>query len=119
MTDEHQPLPVQGYTPQSSDKVALVNEFKQDEERLLRKIDALDEKIVGHPIKSGGTLVDQGLLVVTGYRKLADAPYDPYWLMIARQHFSEGFMALNRAVFQPQRIRLPEDDGNAPRQVNE
>jgi len=37
-------------------------------------------------------------------------PYDPRWLAIARTHFQEGFMALNRAVFQPTRIKLPEDD---------
>ena len=110
MTEDHKPLPVSGYTAQPDAKVALVNRFKEMEERLLREIDALDEKIVGHPIKSGGTLIDQGLLVLTGYRKLDGAPYDPYWLMIARQHFAEGFMALNRAVFQPQRIKLPEDE---------
>lgn len=35
--------------------------------------------------------------------------YDQRWIAIARTHFQEGFMALNRAVFQPQRIELPED----------
>lgn len=43
MTD-HKPLPVAGYTDQSDAKVALVNEFKQDEERLLRKLDAIRER---------------------------------------------------------------------------
>ena len=37
------------------------------------------------------------------------SPYDKRWLAIAQTHFNEGFMALARAVFQPQRIKLPED----------
>lgn len=88
---EHNGLPVHGYQPQSDAKVAIVNQFKQDEERLLRKIDAM----------SSGQASAQQL----------DWPglYDPRWIAIARTHFQEGFMALNRAVFQPQRISLPED----------
>lgn len=35
---------------------------------------------------------------------------DPRWLAVARTHFEQGFMALNRAVFQPTRISLPEDE---------
>lgn len=97
MTD-HKGLPVAGYQPQSDEKIALVNEFKADEERLLRKIDAL----LGHARPSESD------------RRLAEAPphsysSDPRWLSIARPHFQEGFMALNRAVFQPGRIKLPED----------
>ncbi len=85
MTDDLKPgLPVSGYRPQSDANIALVNEFKADEERLLRKIDALYGALSIH--------------------------YDQRWLSIARTHFQEGFMALNRAVFQPQRIKLPEDD---------
>lgn len=109
MTD-HKPLPVAGYTDQPEAKVALVNEFKADEERLLRKLDALDEKVIGHPMPNGSGPHDPGLLVLSGYRKLDGAPYDPYWIAAARKHFLEGYMALNRAVFQPQRIRLPEDE---------
>lgn len=79
-------LPVHGYQPQSDAKVALVNEFKQDEERLLRKLDGVyDTTEAGMPT------------------------YDRRWVAVARTHFQEGFMALNRAVFQPQRISLPED----------
>ena len=109
MTD-HKPLPVAGYTDQSDAKVALVNEFKQDEERLLRKLDQLDEVVLGHPMPTNAGQFDAGVTVLSGYRKLIDAPYDPYWLAVSRQHVHEAFMALNRAVFQPQRIRLPEDD---------
>lgn len=87
MTD-HKPLPVAGYTPQGDDKVAIVNEQKQMEERLLRRIEAMMPD-------RGGT----------------DPKYDGRWLAIAKTHFEEGFMALNRAVFQPQRISLPEDAG--------
>lgn len=95
MTD-HKPLPVAGYTKQSDARIALVNEFKQDEERLLRKLDAA-LKATTSKDAPGGTLVNVALC-------------DPRWLAIARTHFQEGFMALNRAVFQPQRIKLPEDE---------
>jgi RyR domain len=80
---QHQGLPVAGYQPQSNAKVAKVNEFKVDEERLLRKIEALG---------SGN-----------------DFTADMRWASIAKTHFQEGFMALNRAVFQPGRVTLPED----------
>ncbi|MFE1598200.1 Acb2/Tad1 domain-containing protein [Methylobacterium sp. ID0610] len=80
MTDQHQGLPVAGYRPQNDANVALVNEHKAMEERLLRQLDRL-----------------QG----TGH--------DDRWLAIARTHIQEGFMALNRAVFRPGRVSLPED----------
>lgn len=92
MTDNNG-LPVAGYTPQSDAKVALVNEFKVDEERLLRKVDAA-----------------QATMRSTGPTPDVHA-YDQRWVAIARMHFQEGFMALNRAVFQPTRIVLPENNG--------
>lgn len=95
MPEEHTPLPVAGYTAQSDEKVALVNSFKADEERLLRKLDHL----LGQQGNVSPRDVHDGKAMV-----------DPRWIAIARTHFQEGFMALNRAVFQPQRIRLPEDD---------
>lgn len=88
---EHNGLPVHGYQPQSDAKVAIVNQFKQDEERLLRELDKLAAADIAASERS------------------ELAPYDPRWLAVARTHFQEGFMALNRAVFQPQRISLPED----------
>jgi len=79
----HNPgLPVAGYKPQSPEAVALVNSFKLAEERLLRSIEDAQ--------------VPAGLA--------------PRWVAIARTHFEQGFMALNRAVFQPGRVALPEDD---------
>lgn len=86
---------VSGYTAQPDAKVALVNEFKADEERLLRKIDAVMAEL--RPNTPDNPALDQ-------------PAYDRRWAAVARTHFQEGFMALNRAVFQPQRIRLPEDD---------
>ena len=85
MTD-HDPLPVAGYTKQTDANVGLVNENKHIEERLLRRIDAL--------ASTGGAV-------------------DGRWLAIAKTHFEEGFMALNRAVFKPKRIDLPGDDAAA------
>lgn len=78
-------LPVAGYQPQSRDTVAAVNVNKQREERLLRVLDAC----------------------------VGDANIDQRWLAVARTHFETGFMALNRAVFRPARVTLPEDDDGA------
>lgn len=35
---------------------------------------------------------------------------DPRWVAIAKTHIEQGFMALNRAVFKPGRVALPEDE---------
>jgi hypothetical protein len=35
---------------------------------------------------------------------------DKRWLLVARTQLEQGFMALNRAIFQPQRIALPGDE---------
>lgn len=78
---EHNGLPVEGYRPQSDDKIALVNHNKQLEELILRTLDEL---------------------------KLLPS-VDPRWLAIGRTHIEEGFMAVNRAVFQPGRAKLPGD----------
>lgn len=77
----HQPLPVAGYTEQTADRVNMVNEHKEMEERLLRRIDNLS----------------------------AAGWIDPRWAAIAKTDIEKGFMALNRAVFKPQRVKLPED----------
>lgn len=77
----HEGLPVQGYRAQSTERVDMVNDNKVTEERILRMIDEQ---------RSKGQL-------------------DPRWASIAKTHFEEGFMALNRAVFQPGRAKLPED----------
>lgn len=74
-------LPVSGYRPQSDKAVAIVNENKAAEERILRKLDSLAQ----------------------------DPAVDRRWLAIARTNIEQGFMAMNRAVFQPARVALPED----------
>lgn len=95
---EHQSLPVHGYKPQSEEKVALVNEFKQMEERLLRRLDELKTRVLDMRV-SGNELAQWS----------EDVRADGRWLAIARTKFEEAFMALNRAVFQPGRVKLPED----------
>lgn len=76
-------LPVSGYRPQSPENVALVNEAKELEERVLRFLDRL----------------------------AASGNADGRWFSIGRTDIERGFMAVNRSVFQPARIRLPEDAG--------
>lgn len=75
----HQGLPVAGYRPQPQEIVDRVNENKQIEERVLRMLD--DMKHIG----------------------------DPRWTAIARTHIELGFMAMNRAIFQPSRVALDTD----------
>ncbi len=77
----HTGLPVHGYQEQPEGKVELVNANKVAEEKILRSID----RLTGHPA------------------------YDQRWLAIARTDIEKGFMALNRAVFRPQRL-----DGDLP-----
>lgn len=76
---EHTPLPVAGYTSQSDDKVATVNINKQIEESILRRLDDLKDR----------------------------PDIDQRWLAIGRTDLEKAFMAINRAVFQPQRVNLP------------
>lgn len=75
-------LPVKGYVDQTTVNIELVNENKVDEERILRKMDDLAEH----------------------------ANVDKRWLAIARTDIEKGFMALNRAIFKPQRVKLDDDD---------
>lgn len=78
----HKGLPVAGYSDQSDERVSLVNANKEMEERVLRLLDAV----------------------------AARDGVDLRWVAIARAHVEQGFMALNRAVFRPGRIPLPEDE---------
>lgn len=78
---EHSGLPVSGYKPQSDDKVAFVNENKALEERVLRQLDAMKSNIA----------------------------FDQRMVSIAYTGIQEAFMWANRAVFQPGRVKLPED----------
>jgi hypothetical protein len=74
---EHKALPVKGYTEQSQEKIDLVNEGKELEERVLRYFEKVKEYI-GYP---------------------PDMQGDPRFLSIAITQVQQGFMASNRAVF--------------------
>jgi len=75
---DHKPMPVAGYSAQSNENVWLVNQNKCAEEHILQLIDvyAMNPEI------------------------------DARWLAIARTHIEQGFMAMNRAIFKPQRVKL-------------
>ncbi len=79
MTD-YTPPPVSGYVTQSQDRVDEVNINKRLEEVALRRIDDLDH---------------------TDW-------VDARWLAIGRTQLEQAFMSLNRAIFQPQRIKIEE-----------
>lgn len=86
MTD-HKGLPVSGYRQQSQRNVDLVNQNKEIEERVLRQIDKH-----AHPAM------------------LRSVPeFDQRMVALARTKTQEAFMWLNRAVFQPDRVSLPDD----------
>lgn len=89
MTAEHKPLPVAGYKSQNDTAVAMVNDHKREEEMILRRLDTM-----------------QG----NGQYQYVDVTFDQRWIAIARTHFELAYMALNRAVFQPERVKLSEDE---------
>lgn len=75
---EHIPIPVSGYKPQSEETIALVNNNKQQEELALRTLDEL--------------------------AKMADV--DKRWLAIGRTNLEQAYMAINRSIFKPDRVKL-------------
>jgi len=77
----YKPLPVHGYQPQNIDAIAMVNANKESEERLLRMLDGMKN----------------------------NPQFDQRFLNIARTHFELAYMALNRSIFRPGRVRLPGD----------
>lgn len=79
------PLPVAGYVAQSQVKIDEVNINKRLEETVLRRLDDL---------KAG---------INTG---LATFEVDQRWLAIGRTHIEEAFMAINRSIFKPERVKL-------------
>jgi hypothetical protein len=80
MTD-NKGLPIAGYTDQSDWRVEMVNANKRIEESILRLLDGL----------------------------AGDSNYDQRWLAIARTNIEQGFMAFNRAILRPERVKLPQD----------
>ncbi len=79
--EDHKGLPVAGYRSQGEAAIAIVNHNKAVEERVLRILDQLGE---------------------------IDA-VDKRWLSIGRTQIEQGFMAVNRSVFRPERVKLPKD----------
>lgn len=80
--EKHAGLPVSGYKPQSNSNVERVNANKAAEEAILRTMDEMKD----------------------------DHTVDPRWLAIARTQIEQGFMALNRSIFRPGRVKLPGDN---------
>lgn len=78
-------LPVAGYRPQPARALELVNANKLVEERVLRILDELS----------------------------AMSDVDKRWLAMGRTEIERGFMAINRAIFRPSRVELPEGQARA------
>lgn len=90
MTD-HKGLPVAGYQPQTQSAVDLANEGKELEERYLRWLDKMQAEY--NEWDRNGTSTEP--------------PFDPRCLIEARNHIQAGAMWAIRAIFKPQRIKLP------------
>lgn len=73
--------PIKGYQNVSSEKQDLVNQNKEAEERILRQLDHL---------------------ATLGF-------IDQRWLAMGRASIENGFMQINRSIFVPSRVKLPED----------
>lgn len=72
------PMPISGYTAQWPARLSVVNINKQLEEVVLQRLDDLAQ----------------------------NGEADPRWLAIGRTGIEQAFMAINRAVMQPQRVKL-------------
>lgn len=81
MPETHDALPVHGYTAQSTSAVDFVNQNKIAEEDILRMLDE--------------------------YKSNPDV--DQRWLAIGRTSMEQAWMAINRAIFKPQRVKMPGD----------
>ena len=80
-TKKHDGLPVAGYRQQPQWAVDAVNSNKEIEEGTLRILDSLAE----------------------------NPEVDKRWLAIGRTQLEQAFMAINRSIFKPARVILPED----------
>lgn len=76
--DKHEGLPVAEYIAQTDWSVSRVNANKLAEERVLRILDDLS----------------------------AQDDVDKRWLAIGRTQIEQGFMAVNRSIFKPERVKL-------------
>jgi hypothetical protein len=81
--EQKEPLPVLGYTSQTDNKIAMVNANKVLEEQILRRIEEIGDRVFSEDGSDGN---------------------DYRWILIAQTHIEQGFMALNRAIFQPKRL---------------
>lgn len=75
---EHNGLPVAGYMAQTDFNVRLVNLNKRMEEEVLQILDEL----------------------------ILNSRVDQRWLAIGRTDIEKGFMAVNRSIFKPERVKL-------------
>lgn len=101
-----QGLPVAGYKPtQPQAAIDAVNVFKELEERTLRHIDKLmNDGTIRERMRK---MLDEQRGEETGTSAINA---DPRLLAVGRTQLQGAFMFLCRAVFQPGRVTLPEDE---------
>lgn len=101
-------LPVAGYKPtQPQAAIDAVNVFKELEERTLRHIDKLmNDGTIRERIRKALDQEDADKAATSKGLVNADARL----LAVGRTQLQGAFMFLCRAVFQPGRVTLPEDE---------
>lgn len=80
----YESLQVAGYRPQSREAVETVNAVKEMEEHVLRLLDEIADDLM--------------------------LAADKRWLATGRTDIEQGFMAVNRAVFKPERVAIADLD---------
>ena len=75
-------IKIKGYTPLTDEQKNLVNNNKVMEEAVLRLIETIQK----------------------------ESAADPHWIFIATNHFQEGFMALNRSIMKPERVKFQGEE---------
>jgi hypothetical protein len=114
---------VKGFQPITEEMRVRVNAFKQVEERVLRMVDAL---LTEFQNEAGDVAKEQADFQTTAYKRMSvEAQKDKIlefqvrmaavqgalrWLAIGKTDIEKGFMAVNRSVFRPSRVALPEDE---------
>lgn len=113
---------VPGYQPVTDGKLQRVNVTKILEERVLRVIDTLLTEFqneVGDIAKEQAEFQDMGYKRMSVFSqkekiaelagRMAEVQGALRWLALGKTDVEKGFMAINRSIFRPARVGLPED----------
>lgn len=84
-------MSIRGYRTLSQDELSMINEHKEVEASLLRMLSAT-RAALNDQLRDARTSTEVARI---------NAAEPQRWVSMARTHFQQGFMCLNRAVAQP------------------